>query len=133
VKILGPFVFKWSMHDALEQTVPLDGSVTMSVDSESFTNCDCMGSGVVKSSKCTHIRSKALNQTLPSDCSADSESRQPEQPSSAELKRASVWRPKESRQVWSEAQQASRAMKRFGLEASWSSLQLAEPHVTKLS
>jgi len=127
VKIHAPFVFKWSMYDTLEQTGPLDGSVSISVNS--FTECDRMGSGVVKSSKChpDSIKANALNQKRPRDCSADSENQPPVQPSSSELKTASA----EAKRKQASMERVNRALKRLELQTSGSSLLPVETDVTK--
>ena len=127
VKIHPPFIFKWSMYDTLEKTGPLDGSVSISVNS--FTEYDRMDSGVVKSSKChpDSMKANAPNQKRPRDFNADSENQPPVQPSSSELKRASA----EAKKRQASMERVNRALKRLELQGSGSSLLPVETDVTK--
>jgi len=133
VKFHGPFVFKWSMYDTLDQTGPLDGSVSISVGA--YTEYDRMGSGVVKSSKChpDSIKAQTSKSKRVRGGSAESENQPPEQPSRSELKRASL----EAKATQAIMERMNRAMKRLGVEALGSSLQPNESnyetHVTKPS
>jgi len=129
VKLDGPFVFKWSMYDTLEQTGPLDGSVSISVGS--YTEYDRMGSGALKSSKChpDSIKAQSHKSKRLRDGIADSENQRPEQPSSSALKRASL----EAKLLQSMQQRVDRAMKRLGVEDWAASLRPDETPVTKPS
>jgi len=129
VKFHGPFVFKWSMYDTLDQTGPLEGSASISVGA--YTEYDRMGSGVVKSSKChpDSIKAQTLKSKRVRGGSAESENQPPEQPSRSELKRASL----EAKATQAIMERMNRAMKRLGAEALGSSFQPDETHVTKPS